>query len=146
MVSLRTCSNLIKLTQKVIRPLSNSAVSCLIAIEVCMSRRYSKELALESGSPLGIAPRSDYSGFARRDAKGSVVSRDMKTVGDDMRRSEVRFARHITTSDGRRIEAAKGKVFVIKGSKVSQEDAGRKQTSTTDDFNKYAKLYWSTRR
>ncbi|HBY7808073.1 TPA: hypothetical protein MI737_00655 [Klebsiella pneumoniae] len=110
-----------------------------------MSRRYSKELALESGSPLGIAPRSDYSGFVRRDSRGNVVSRDMKTVGDDMRRSEARFVRQVTTSDGRRIEAAKGKVFVINGSRVGQEDAGRKQTSATDDFSKYAKLYWATR-
>jgi hypothetical protein len=117
-----------------------------VTIEVYMSRRYSKELALESGSPLGIAPRSDYSGFVKRDAKGSVVSHDMKTVGDDMRRSEVRFARQITTSDGRKIEADKGKVFVVNGSKVSQADAGRKQTSATDGFSKYAELYWSTRR
>lgn len=53
-----------------------------------MSRRYSKELALESGTPLGIAPRSDYSRVVTHDSAGRIISRDMKAVGDDIRRSE----------------------------------------------------------
>lgn len=61
-----------------------------------MGRRYVKELAIESGTPLGIVPSSNYAKALNRDSVVKVISKDMNMVGNDLRRSESRvYAEYI---------------------------------------------------
>lgn len=109
-----------------------------------MSRRYNKELAIESGTPLGIAPRSDYSRVVIRDSVGRVISRDMKSVGDDIRRSEGRIYVDYIVKDGQKIAAPKGGKWLIKTSGTVSDARGKPEAKSLS-FDKYAKLYWATK-
>lgn len=67
-----------------------------------MSRRYVKELAIESGTPLGIVPGSNYAKALNRDSVVKVISRDMNMVGDDLRRSENRVYAEYIVKNGKK--------------------------------------------
>ncbi|OSZ20765.1 hypothetical protein BVZ24_00420 [Klebsiella pneumoniae] len=111
-----------------------------------MSRRYSKELALESGSPLGIAPRSDYSGFVKRDSStGKFLEQDMRVVGDDLRRSATTIYKKYIIRDGKRVDAPQGKMFAVTLHKEGLDAAGTPKSSSPR-YDKYARLYWQTKR
>lgn len=109
-----------------------------------MSRRYNKELALESGTPLGIAPRSDYSRVVTHDSAGRIISRDMKTVGDDIRRSEGRIYADYIVKGGKKIPAPKGGKWVITTSGNISDVRGKPEAKGLS-FDRYAKLYWATK-
>lgn len=70
-----------------------------------MSRRYVKELAIESGTPLGIVPGSNYAKALNRDSVVKVISRDMNMVGDDLRRSENRVYAEYIVKNGKNCSA-----------------------------------------
>ncbi|EAA4082909.1 hypothetical protein DO628_13335 [Salmonella enterica subsp. salamae] len=111
-----------------------------------MSRRYSKELTLESGSPLGIAPRSDYSGFVKRDAStGRFIEQDMRVVGGDLRKSTETVYRKYIVRNGKRVDAPQGKMFAVTIAREGFDATGTPKSDSTR-FDKYAKLYWGTKR
>ncbi|EML7084005.1 hypothetical protein FML35_18925 [Klebsiella oxytoca] len=111
-----------------------------------MSRRYNKELALESGSPLGIAPRSDYSRFVKRDTStGRFIDQDLRVVGNDLRRSAETVYKKYIVKDGKRVDAPRGTVFALTLPKEGFDAAGTPKSSSTN-FDKYARLYWQTKR
>lgn len=119
-------------------------VRCLVVVH--MSRRYNKELALESGSPLGIAPRSDYSRFVKRDASmGRFLEQDMRVVGDDLRRSAATVYKKYVVRNGKRIDAPQGTVFALTLPQEDFDAAGTPKSSSTG-FDKYARLYRETKR
>lgn len=87
-----------------------------------MSRRYVKELAIESGTPLGIVHGSNYAKALNRDSVVKVISRDMNMVGDDLRRSENRVYAEYIVKNGKIAAPAGGKWAIVTGKTQMQEE------------------------
>ncbi|EFN1894099.1 hypothetical protein ACXL1S_000191 [Escherichia coli] len=108
-----------------------------------MSRRYVKELAIESGTPLGIVPSSNYAKALNRDSVVKVISKDMNMVGNDLRRSESRVYAEYIVKNGKKIAAPAGGKWAIVTGKNS--NARGKSEDKGMSFDKYAKIYWATK-
>ncbi|CTS53173.1 TPA: hypothetical protein ACM6YW_005216 [Escherichia coli] len=108
-----------------------------------MSRRYVKELAIESGTPLGIVPSSNYAKALNRDSVVKVISKDMNMVGNDLRRSESRVYAEYIVKNGKKIAAPVGGKWAIVTGKNS--NARGKSEAKGMSFDKYAKIYWATK-